>query len=230
MGHSESKDSSQPLPEGSAGIPAAPAAPGAYLRVHPALMRVTHWLNALAMLVMITSGWQIYNASPIFDFRFPKAITLGGWLAGGIQWHFAAMWLLVINGLANVIYGLASGHYRRYYLPVWPQALLSAFADALHGRLKHEVGVYNPVQRATYLGVLALCVIIVLSGAAIWKPVQLQELTALFGGYDTARLVHFLAMAAIVIFVGIHVVMVVLVPSTFIPMFTGRARKHAEEA
>ena len=191
-------------------------------------MRITHWLNVVAMVIMVTSGWQIYNASPIFDFRFAKAITLGAWLAGGIQWHFAAMWLLVINGLVNVAYGLFSGHYRRHYFPVTVSSLLQALANALHGRLPHQVGVYNPLQRAAYLGVLAIAVILVFSGLAIWKPVQLQELTALFGGYDAARVWHFLAMSALVLFVIIHVVMVALVPRTFIPMITGRASKHAE--
>ena len=198
--------------------------------VHPAPVRITHWLNVVAMFIMVLSGWQIYNASPLFDFRFAKAITLGGWLAGGIQWHFAAMWLLVINGLINVTYGIASGHYRRHYFPLSPSSLLAALGDAVHGRLPHQVGVYNPLQRAAYLGVLAIAVILVLSGLAIWKPVQLQELTAVFGGYDAARVWHFCAMSALVAFVFIHVVMVILVPSTFLPMFTGRARKHTEEA
>ena len=197
--------------------------------VHPAPVRITHWLNVLAMFVMVTSGWQIYNASPLFDFRFAKAITLGDWLAGGIQWHFAAMWLLVINGLVNVGYGIASGHYRRHYLPLSLSSLLAGLGDALHGRIPHEVGVYNPLQRAAYLGVLAVAVILVLSGLAIWKPVQFQELTALLGGYDAARIWHFLAMCALVLFVAIHVTMVLLVPSTFIPMLTGRAHKLTEE-
>ena len=200
------------------------------LLVHPAPVRIMHWLNVLAIFIMVASGWQIYNASPVFAFRFPKFITLGGWLAGGIQWHFAAMWLLVINGLIAVVYGIASGHYRRYYLPVTPSSLLAALGDALHGRLPHKIGVYNPLQRAAYLGVVALGVILVASGLAIWKPVQLQELTALFGGYDWARVWHFLAMSGIVLFVAIHVAMVLLVPSTFIPMLTGRARVHTEES
>ena len=198
--------------------------------VHPAPVRITHWLNVLAMFIMVTSGWQIYNASPIFDLHFAKGITLGAWLAGGIQWHFAAMWLLVLNGLVNVAYGLFSGHYRRHYLPLSPSSLLAALGDALHGRIAHQVGVYNPLQRAAYLGVLAVAVTLVLSGVAIWKPVQFQELTALFGGYDAARIWHFFAMSALVLFVVIHVVMVALVPRTFIPMFTGRARPHSEDA
>jgi thiosulfate reductase cytochrome b subunit len=80
-----------------------------WISVHPLIVRVTHWINALAILVMVTSGWQIYNASPLFPFRFPREITLGGWLAGGIQWHFAAMWLLVLNGTVYVTYGSSRG-------------------------------------------------------------------------------------------------------------------------
>ncbi len=197
--------------------------------VHPAAVRITHWLNALAMAIMVGSGWQIYNASPLYPFSFSRSITLGGWLAGALQWHFAAMWLLLINGLGNFIYGLLSGHYRRHYLPVSPSSLLAALADALHGRLKHQLGVYNPLQRVAYLGVLAIALILVLSGLAIWKPVQLQELTALFGGYDAARFWHFYAMSALVLFVVIHLIMVLLVPRTLLPMLSGRAGKERGE-
>lgn len=198
--------------------------------VHPAPVRITHWLNLLAMAIMVLSGWRIYDASPLFDFRFAEAITLGGWLAGALQWHFAAMWLLVLNGLVGVAYGIVSGHYRRHYLPLSLSSLLAALGDAVHGRLPHQVGIYNPLQRAAYLGVLAIAAVLVLSGLAIWKPVQLQELTAVFGGYDAARVWHFFAMSALVLFVIIHVAMVIIVPRTFIPMWTGRARKHSEEA
>ena len=81
-----------------------------WVKVHPLVVRITHWINVLAVLMMVTSGWRIYNASPLFDFRFPTELTLGGWLAGALQWHFAAMWLLAINGLVYVVYGIVSGH------------------------------------------------------------------------------------------------------------------------
>jgi len=80
------------------------------------VVRVTHWINVVAVLLMIASGWRIYNADPIFDFSFPDELTLGGWLAGALQWHFAAMWLLVLNGLVYVCYGIISGHFRRKLL------------------------------------------------------------------------------------------------------------------
>jgi len=198
--------------------------------VHPAPVRITHWVNLLAMAIMVLSGWRIYDASPLFAFRFAEAITLGGWLAGALQWHFAAMWLLLINGLVSVAYGIISGHYRRHYLPLTLSSLLAALGDALHGRLPHQVGVYNPLQRVAYLGVLAIAVILVLSGLSIWKPVQLQELTAVFGGYDAARVWHFCAMSALVLFAVIHVVMVILVPRTFLPMLTGSAGRSKESS
>jgi thiosulfate reductase cytochrome b subunit len=195
------------------------------VKVHPLTVRITHWINVTAVFMMITSGWRIYNASPLFPFRFPADITLGGWLAGALQWHFAAMWLLVINGLIYVAYGIFSGHYRRSFLPLSLNALFRAFADAVHGRLSHAVDEYNPVQRMAYLGVVVLLILVVLSGLVIWKPTQFETLGVLLGDYPGARLVHFISMAAIVMFVVIHVVMVMLVPRTFVPMWTGRARK-----
>ena len=195
------------------------------VKVHPLPVRITHWINVAAIFMMVTSGWRIYDASPLFSFRFPPDITLGGWLAGALQWHFAAMWLLVINGLIYVAYGIFSGHYRRNLLPLSFNSLVRAFADAVHGRLSHPVGEYNPVQRLAYLGVIALIIVVVLSGLVMWKPTQFQTLGALMGDYPGARLVHFLCMAAIVSFAVIHVAMVMVVPQTFIPMWTGRARK-----
>ena len=207
-------------------------APGGngWIIVHPLVVRVVHWVNVLAMLVMIPSGWRIFNASPLFGFKFPRDIALGGWLGGALQWHFAAMWLLVVNGLVYVLYGILSGHYRRSFLPLSVQSILREIGNTLRGRLSHEVGVFNPLQRTAYLGVIAVGILPVLSGLAIWKPVQFQELTALMGGYDGARWVHFLAMSAVVLFLVIHMVMVALVPHTFLPMFTGRARKNRVEA
>jgi thiosulfate reductase cytochrome b subunit len=191
--------------------------------IHPAWVRVTHWINALAMLVMIGSGWQIYNASPLFPFVFPPAITLGGWLAGALLWHFAAMWLLAVNGLVYVALGLLTGRFRRKLVPIRPGEVLSDAKAALTGKLAHDdLSVYNAVQKLLYVGVILAGIVIVLSGLAIWKPVQLQELTAVFGGYDAARYVHFFAMAAIVGFLVVHVVMALLVPKSLRAMITGR--------
>jgi thiosulfate reductase cytochrome b subunit len=194
-----------------------------YKQIHPVLVRLTHWVNVFAMLIMVTSGWRIYNASPIFDFKFPRDLTLGGWLGGALQWHFAAMWILVLNGLVYLAYGIISRHFKSNFLPLTPQAVLKEFGNALRGRISHELGVYNAVQRAAYIGVIGVITVLVLSGLAIWKPVQFQELASLMGGFDGARVVHFVAMALVVAFVAIHVLMVALVPRTLLPMFTGRA-------
>jgi thiosulfate reductase cytochrome b subunit len=194
--------------------------------IHPLTVRVTHWINVLAVLVMATSGWRIYNASPLFPFRFPDDLTLGGWLAGALQWHFAGLWLLVLNGLVYASYGIVSGHFRRKLLPVAPRAALRDVAQALRGRFVHEdLSVYNAAQRAAYLAIILALLVLVLSGLAIWKPVQLQELAALMGGYEGARFLHFGAMALLVFIVLVHVVMVILVPRTFPTMITGRLRR-----
>jgi thiosulfate reductase cytochrome b subunit len=162
----------------------------------------------------------------LFDFRIPGALTLGGWLAGALQWHFAAMWLLAANGLAYVFYGIASGHFRRKLLPITFAAVLHDVLAALRGELAHgDLSVYNAAQRAAYVAIIVAGIVLVFSGLAIWKPVQLQELTALCGGYEGARLVHFVAMAVVVLFVLAHLVMVILVPRTFPTMITGRARR-----
>src|SRR5438034_7533015 len=164
--------------------------------VHPLTVRITHWLNALAMFIMIMSGWRIYNSDPIFPFSFPIGLTLGGsydgsvdlhnedGLAGALQWHFAGMWLLAINGIVYLVYGILSGHFRRAFFPVGPAAVLRDTIAALRFRLPHRLGVYNAVQRTPYLGVLAPGVIMVLSGLAIWKPGQFQVLTCLFVGFE----------------------------------------------
>lgn len=197
-----------------------------WMQIHPLVVRVTHWVNAAAVLMMIASGWQIYNASPLFRFAFPDAVTLGGWLAGALQWHFAAMWLLGINGLVYLSYGLLSGHFKRKLLPVSPTAVLNDVRAALSGRLAHQdLSVYNGAQRAAYLALVVALIVLAASGLAIWKPVQLHWLAALMGDYEGARVVHFLAMSTVAFIVLVHVVMVMLVPRTFPTMITGRARR-----
>lgn len=198
--------------------------------IHPLVVRVTHWINAFAMICMIASGWRIYNASPLFGFTFPNSLTLGGWLAGALAWHFTAMWLLVANGLAYLVYGIASGHLRRRFFPLSPRMITEDAQAALELRLAHSPGRYNAVQKLSYIGVVLLGFLVVASGLAIWKPVQFQLLTALFGGYDIARIVHFSAMAGIVLFLLVHLALVALVPTTLWPMITGRAAvAHDEE-
>ena len=197
---------------------------GSNMLIHPLVVRITHWINVIAVLMMVSSGWQIYNASPLFGFSFPDDLTLGGWLAGALQWHFAALWLLALNGLAYLAYGIGSGHFRRKLLPISPTAVLHDVREALRGRLAHDdLSVYNAAQRAAYVALILALVVLVLSGFAIWKPVQLYSLARLMGDYEGARLVHFFAMAAVVLIVIVHVVMVALVPRTLPTMITGKA-------
>jgi thiosulfate reductase cytochrome b subunit len=191
--------------------------------IQPAWVRIMHWINALAMILMIMSGWQIYNASPLFDFRFSHAITLGGWLGGALLWHFAAMWLLMLNGLAYLVTGLATGRFRKKLLPITPSGVILDVRAALTFNLAHDdLSKYNYVQKLLYAGIIAVGIVIVLSGLSIWKPVQLQWLTALFGGYDVARYVHFICMSAIVLFLIVHVLLALLVPKSLRAMIIGR--------
>lgn len=198
------------------------------MRVHPLTVRITHWVNVLAVLVMLASGWQIYNASPLFGFSFPAGITLGGWLAGALQWHFAAMWLFAANGLVYLLYGIFSGHFRRRLLPISPSAVARDVGNALRGRLAHEdLSVYNAAQRAAYVALIFFLAVLILTGLVLWKPVQLYSLGMFMGDYDGARYLHFFAMAAVVLIVLVHVVMVALVPRTFPTMITGRLHEKA---
>jgi thiosulfate reductase cytochrome b subunit len=191
------------------------------MRIQPFAVRITHWINAAAMTVMIASGWQIYNASPLFPFTFPSSLTLGHWLGGALAWHFAAMWLLVVNFAIYVAYGLASGHIRRRLFPLRPREIWRDANLALRFRLPHSGAEYNAVQRLLYVlagGGIALAIV---SGLAIWKPVQLYALTIALGGYEIARRVHFVAMSGIVAFTVLHLALVAIVPRTLRPMITG---------
>jgi len=191
--------------------------------IQPAWVRIMHWINAVAVILMIMSGWQIYNASPLFNFSFSPSITLGGWLGGALLWHFAAMWLLMINGLAYLITGFATGRFAKKLFPISIRGVISDVTAALTFKLSHDdLSKYNQVQKILYAGIIAVGIVIVLSGLSIWKPVQLQYLTALFGGYDIARYVHFFCMASIVAFLAIHVLLAVLVPKSLRAMIIGR--------
>ena len=200
-----------------------PAAATTSKVIQPVWVRILHWINALAMILMIMSGWQIYNASPLFDFRFSANITLGGWLGGALLWHFAAMWLLMVNGLVYLTLGFATGRFARKLLPISATGVIADARAALTGKLSHDdLSKYNYVQKLLYAGIILVGIVIVLSGLSIWKPVQLQYLTALFGGYDYARYVHFTCMAAICAFLVVHVLLALLVPKSLRAMIIGR--------
>lgn len=191
--------------------------------IHPGWLRATHWLNALAVLVLMMSGWRIYNATTFLGFSIPNGITLGGWLGGALQWHFAAMWVLVANGLLYLLLNLGTGRLRRKFIPLAPRALLADLRAALQGRLSHtDPQHYNTVQRLAYLFVMVDSVLLVLSGLVLWKSVQFPLLRELMGGYEGARWVHFFSMAGLAAFVLVHVLMVALVPRTLRAMLSGR--------
>jgi thiosulfate reductase cytochrome b subunit len=194
-----------------------------------------HWLNAVAIILMIASGWRIYNNVPIFPWLiFPETFTLGGnpaltyrlhgdaGFGNALLWHFAVMWLLVLNGLFYLGYGAVTGRFRRMLLPIRLADVIETIREALTFKLGHDdITTYNAVQKLMYIGVITAVTVTVLAGAAIWKPVQLYWLTASFGGVQGARLVHFLGMTAIVLFLCLHVALALLVPRTILAMITG---------
>jgi len=192
-------------------------------RLHPLPLRVMHWINAVAVLIMIGSGWKIYDDEVIFGWlHFPDSITIGKWAQNGLQWHFFGMWIFVINGLAYLAYGVFSGRFRQKLFPISVREILATVGDALRFRLAHDdLTHYNAVQKILYLGVMAIGILIVISGLSLWKPVQFSELAALFYNFQTIRLVHFLCMAGIVGFLIVHVSLALLVPQSLVAMVTG---------
>lgn len=191
--------------------------------IHPIWLRANHWINLLAIVILVLSGWRIYNASPIFAFRVPNQITLGGWLGGALLWHFAAMWLLFFNGVMYLFLNIVTGRFKARFFPLRLRDLVNDFISASRGTLAHDTpSEYNAVQKLAYLFVIADVILIVLSGLVVWKSVQFPLLRELMGDYDNARIVHFFAMAALLVFAAIHVVMVVLVPRTLLTMIRGR--------
>lgn len=191
--------------------------------MHPLWLRISHWVNALSCFIMITSGWKIYNASPLFDFSFPKEITLGGWLGGALLWHFSGMWLFVINGIFYVVMGIFTGRFKKKYLPFSMREFILNIKDVVKLKLNHnDTQHYNMLQKTAYTFILIDSIVIFLSGLVIWKSVQFSTLTELIGGYDNARFIHFYSMFAMVVFIVIHLIMVLLVPKTFLAMIRGR--------
>jgi thiosulfate reductase cytochrome b subunit len=192
-------------------------------QLHPLPLRITHWVNAVAVLIMITSGWKIYNDEVIFGrLHFPEWMTLGLYAQHGLQWHFFGMWIFAINGLFYLIYGVLSGRFRRKLLPISPREVFATVGEALRFRLKHDdLTRYNAVQKVLYVGVILVGILTVISGLVIWKPIQFSELASLFYDFQTARLVHFLCMSAIVGFLAVHVALALLVPQSLLAMLTG---------
>ena len=195
-------------------------------RLHPVPVRIMHWTNAVAMLVMIGSGWGIYNDSVIFSaLHFAKPIRLGSWAAQSLLWHFAGMWLLVLNGGAYLVYGIVTGRLRERLLPIRLPDIIQTVRDTLRFKVAHEdLTTYNAVQKLLYIVVILAGISQVVTGLAIWKPVQFSGLTGLLGGFQSARLIHFAGMSVIVGFLVVHVALSLLVPSTLWAMLTGGPR------
>ena len=191
--------------------------------LHPLPLRIMHWSNAVAMIIMIGSGWKIYNDEVLFGWlHFPNWITIGGGAEGALQWHFFAMWILALNGLAYLAYGLRTGRFQRMLLPIRAPEVLLEVRKALRFDLKHDdLTRYNAVQRLLYIGIIAIIILQVLSGLIIWKPVQFSELSFLFYDFQGARLAHFIGMVAIVGFVLVHVALALIVPQTLVAMLKG---------
>jgi thiosulfate reductase cytochrome b subunit len=204
-------------------------------RLHPGALRLMHWINAAAIITMIGSGCKIYHDEVIFGWlHFPNWITIGGdpdislrlhgnaGYSGALQWHFLAMWILALNGAAYIVYGIVTGRFRRKLYPIRPSEVVGDIGDALHLRLSHaDITRYNAVQKLLYVGIIAVVMVQIMSGLAIWKPVQFASLAALFYDFQGARLAHFVGMSAIVLFLCVHVTLALIVPRTLIGMITG---------
>jgi thiosulfate reductase cytochrome b subunit len=192
-------------------------------RLHPLPLRIMHWINAVAVFIMIGSGWRIYNDDVLFGWlHFPDFLVIGKWAQYGLQWHFFGMWIFALNGLAYLAYGIFGGRFRQKLIPISLTDFRVTVADALHLRLSHaDLTVYNAVQKALYLGVILVGILTVITGLCLWKPVQFSEVADLFGNFQTIRLIHFLCMSAIVAFIAVHVTLALLVPRSLLAMITG---------
>jgi len=195
-------------------------------RLHPLSVRVMHWTNAAAMFIMITSGWGIYDDYVIIPgLHFAQAVRLGSWAVPSLLWHFAGMWLLAVNGLAYLLYGVFTGRLRERMLPIRWRDVLQTVRDTLHLRIEHDdLTVYNAVQKLLYIVVIVAGISQVVTGLLIWKPVQFSTGVALLGGFQAVRLEHFLGMTVIVGFVVVHVALSILVPRTLWAMLSGGPR------
>jgi thiosulfate reductase cytochrome b subunit len=207
-------------------------------KLHPLPIRVMHWINALTMIVMVTSGWGIYDDYVIISgLHFSQTFRLGSWAAESLLWHFAGMWFLAINGLIYLFYGILTGRFRNKLLPIRLREIVETVRDTLHFRIAHDdITHYNAVQKLLYIIVIIAGISQVVTGLAIWKPIQFSWLVALFGGFQGARLVHFWGMVVIVGFFIVHVALALLVPRTLLAMLTGgprlaqTPRRHGREA
>jgi thiosulfate reductase cytochrome b subunit len=209
-------------------------------RAQPFLIRLGHWLNAPLLVFMAGSGLQIFSAYPSLGSRGalyawypwqgtapPAWLRFGGWLAGARHWHFALAWFLILNGAVYVTYMLVRGEWRRRTFQPHRDAKNALLMMAYYLRIRRApppIDFYNGLQRLAYSSVVLIAAVEILSGLAIYKPVQLHWLTALFGGYDGARAVHLLGLSMLGLFTAVHLVMVALHPRAILEMITGGNR------
>jgi thiosulfate reductase cytochrome b subunit len=198
-------------------------------RLHPLPVRLMHWTNALAMIIMIMSGWGIYDDYVIIPgLHFSEAFRLGSWAAPSLLWHFAGMWLLAANGLAYLVYGTLTGRLRERMLPIRLGELTQTVRDTLHLKIEHDdLTVYNAVQKLLYIVVIVAGIAQVITGLLIWKPVQFSSAVALLGGFQAVRIEHFIGMSVIVGFLLVHVALSLLVPRTLWAMLSGGPRLNS---
>lgn len=192
---------------------------------HPLIIRITHWVNAVALTIMVASGLRIYNASPLWSFEIPAVFTLGGWLAGARMWHFFGMWLFFVNGFVWLSYNLISKHGRRTTLfrQTDVSGVLPMIQYYLRIRKTHPpAGKYNALQKLAYTTVSLFGLGAILTGMSLYWPVQFSWIASMFGGYDIARYWHFIFAASFLFFLAGHILMVVIAGwSNFVSMITG---------
>ncbi len=209
-------------------------------RQQPLVVRLAHWVNIPLLLIMAGSGLQILMAYPYFGPRGalykwyplqgdkpPHWMRFGGWLAGARHWHFAIAWFLILNGVIYIAYQVVSGEWRRRLFLPGRDAFNASRMFIYYLRLSPDPppeDFYNGLQRLAYTSAIIFGIVVVLSGLAIYKPLQLHWLTAMFGGYDGARFVHFGCLILLVGFTLNHIVLVALHPRTLVAMITGGRR------
>jgi len=185
---------------------------------HPAVVRLSHWAAAIAVVVLVMSGLEIFAAFPSFGSKvpqrdllaLPEAVRLGGWLGGALQWHMTFAALLVAIGSIYAVYQAGSGNYRQVLFAGRDVPGLRPMVRhyLLRGPKPTEGGTYNPLQKLAYTAVLGLGVVLAVTGAALYKPVQFAWLVTILGGFRLVRIWHFAAMCALLAFIPGHLLMV----------------------
>ncbi|SGY85966.1 cytochrome b/b6 domain-containing protein [Moritella viscosa] len=195
--------------------------------IHSGLIRILHALNAISVIGLISSGWAIFNASPLYPISFPVSLSLGGYLTEALQWHFLLIWLFVFSSILFVLSRLLSLTVAPNLWPISIKKIVNETQQVLTFNLKHYIGEYNHIQRMFYLTAFLLFIVLILSGLGLWKPVQFQVINYIVGGYENMRRVHFWAMVSISTFIIVHLSMVIMVPSTLLSMIFS-AKKNVQ--